>query len=440
MRRMRLQHVAATVLFPTIVLPGRVWTQSSSAVGNGGVSPAASRSTCPDATVTIEIMTDWYPQETIWMLKQEGVGTIASGGPLSDPLTLHTWDVCVESTECYNFTIYDTYTDGLLHPGYYRVYYEGEIVGSGREFASAETVADLSGGCEPAYCGDGTCDPDETHLSCPEDCPPCEYCDACYTDPTSDWITRVVFNTIDNTTEQDGSCSYGDYSSLFTTVTRQSSYTLRVSFFSDGQWVEHVRVWIDWNQDCAFESSESYYLGEGIDATLSRSITVPADALRGCTRMRVVENFHVDPNQPCPNLFYGEVEDYTVCATDALLGACCVNEEPWCRGFLTEAECDADGGTFLGVGSICDLPDCNDNGVSDQCDSVGSGDFDANGYADLEDYIELTDCLDGPGVSPSVPLPACLTTYLAAFDSDFDGDVDLKDVGVFCRSFAGTSK
>ena len=434
---MSFLRVRAVVALPFFVLLGPVLVIC---MGGGGDSAVAVTGDCPDATITIEIKTDFYPQDITWELVQQGYGVVVSDGPLSQAYTVHTWDVCVDSTACYDFTIYDSYGDGLEHPEYYRVFYEGELVGSGGPFGDFETVLDIGDGCVAPFCGDGTCDPDESHLSCPEDCPPCEYCQACYTEQESEWITRVVFNTIDNRSGQDGPCSYGDYTAVSTTLMRESTHNLRVSFFSNGQWDEHVRAWIDWNRDCAFESSESYYLGEGVDATLSRSVTVPADALLGCTRMRVVDNYDTDAREPCPDLLYGEVEDYTVCVTDGTVGACCVDADPWCRGFVTEAECDAQGGMFLGIDSTCDVPDCNDNGVSDLCDFVADGDFTADGVVGLEDYEALVECLDGPGASPTVPIPDCLSTYLAAFDADMDGDVDLRDVGAFQIGFAGSDE
>lgn len=428
-------HVTAVILFSGVALAGPVSTAGVAGIDSDEFASAAMGDPCGDATITIEIMTDNYPSDTTWELVQQGLGVVASDGPLSVGVTLHTWDVCVESTGCYDFTIYDSYGDGLDSPAYFNVHYDGALAGSGGRFNYSDTVVDIGAGCQETYCGDGTCGPDETYSSCPEDCALCEYCAACYTERASEWITRVMFNTIDNRTGQDGPCSYGDYTSISTTVTRESSHTLRVSFFSDETLVEHVRAWIDWNQDCTFDSNESYYFGNGIDATLSKSITIPADAVLGCTRMRVVDNYDVDFNEPCPDLLYGEVEDYTVCVTGGALGACCVTTDPWCRGSLTEAECDTLGGTFLGIGSVCDLPDCNGNGIADQCDPVGNGDFNADGFVDLDDYDALTECLDGPDTSPSVPVPACLSTYLAAFDSDSDGDVDIEDFGAFCQSF-----
>lgn len=139
-------------------------------------------------------------------------------------------------------------------------------------------------------------------------------CTGCYTNQTDDWITNVTFNTINNTTGQNGSCSYGDYTNLNTTVTPGSTYNLSVSFFSDGTWTEYVSAWFDWNQNGTLEAGERFDLGFGIDATVSANITVPLTATLGPTRMRVIEDWNGYAADPC-NLVasaYGETEDYTV--------------------------------------------------------------------------------------------------------------------------------
>ena len=157
-----------------------------------------------------------------------------------------------------------------------------------------------------------------------------KYCPACFTDsgnrttcessgtPPGEWISNVTFNTIDNTTgSENNGCSYGDYTGLSTVVSPGSTYTLSVTFCSEGTWTEHVRAWIDWNRNNVFESVESYYLGSGIDATLTLPITVPSGAAPGCTRMRVIDDFGSDPGPDgsCPDTSWGETEDYTVCVT-----------------------------------------------------------------------------------------------------------------------------
>jgi hypothetical protein len=137
------------------------------------------------------------------------------------------------------------------------------------------------------------------------------YCTSTYSNIDDDWITNVTFNTINNDTGQEGAASYGDYTSISTDITQGETYNLSVTFYSEGQWTEYVKVWIDWDKDEDFAELESYELGSGVDATLNMDITVPLSATLGTTRMRVVERYSQYPT-PCEISTYGEVEDYTV--------------------------------------------------------------------------------------------------------------------------------
>jgi hypothetical protein len=164
-------------------------------------------------------------------------------------------------------------------------------------------------------------------LTCP--CPLPEYCEITYTDceyvegtSPDDWITNVTFNTIDNTTEYEGCpASYGDYTAMSTDVQVNQTYQISVSFYSEGQWTEHVQVYIDWNRDFDFaDTGEMYYLGSGTDATLTYDITVPAGAHIGTTRMRVIEEYYdPPPADGCDDGLhssFGETEDYTLNVTN----------------------------------------------------------------------------------------------------------------------------
>ena len=120
---------------------------------------------CPcEKSVTIDIFTDNYPSETTWELIDKGSGgVVASGGPLTDPLTQYTWTVCIAMTGCYNFVIYDLYGDGiccLYGDGHYEVYHDGVLVCSGGEFLDSEICEEIGWECAPpaiACCVDGVC-------------------------------------------------------------------------------------------------------------------------------------------------------------------------------------------------------------------------------------------------------------------------------------------
>ncbi|MCP4592291.1 MAG: hypothetical protein GY842_16280 [bacterium] len=92
-----------------------------------------------------------------------------------------------------------------------------------------------------------------------------------------------------------------------------------------------------------------------------------------------------------------------------------------------------------GVLDECDIADgtdvdCNGNLIPDECDAIGAGDFDADGDVDLEDYAALADCIAGPGVLPDPTAPECADVCLDAFDSEYDLDLDLADLAEFQAS------
>jgi len=140
------------------------------------------------------------------------------------------------------------------------------------------------------------------------------YCDSFWSNATDDWITNVTFNTIDNTTGQEGGDpSYGDYTAISTDVNAGDTYTFSMSWEST-TWTEYGAVWFDWNQDEDFlDAGEEYQIGSGASVTVTIDILIPADATPGATRMRVSERWNAEP-EPCNEsaAMYGETEDYTV--------------------------------------------------------------------------------------------------------------------------------
>ena len=138
---------------------------------------------------------------------------------------------------------------------------------------------------------------------------------------TFDGITNVTFNTINNTTSGTSS-GYTDYTATqSTTVTQGSPYSLTIKINTGGNYTNYSKAWIDWNKDGTFSTStEEYNLGTAVNVTNGNtslsplSITVPATATIGTTRMRVSTQYSVVPT-PCNASFDGEVEDYSVVVT-----------------------------------------------------------------------------------------------------------------------------
>ena len=75
----------------------------------------------PSGQISIEVTTDGYPSETTWKLKENGT-IIASGGPYSTSGTPQAISYAtIIPGNCYTFIMEDSYGDGLLSPGNYKV-------------------------------------------------------------------------------------------------------------------------------------------------------------------------------------------------------------------------------------------------------------------------------------------------------------------------------
>ncbi|MDB4126422.1 zinc metalloprotease [Flavobacteriales bacterium] len=108
-------------------------------------------SCCYGDQLVITITTDNYPVETSWQLVNQS-GTVAqsiSAGDLTQANTSSTWSICPSSLDCYDFTIYDVYGDGICCSwgnGSYTLTYNGVVVSSGGSFAASETTSSI-GSC-----------------------------------------------------------------------------------------------------------------------------------------------------------------------------------------------------------------------------------------------------------------------------------------------------
>lgn len=146
----------------------------------------------------------------------------------------------------------------------------------------------------------------------------------------SNGITNVTFNTINNESPfAAGTPVYEDFTTIATVVNIGATYPISVkgpssSFPSD------VMAYIDFNQNGLFENdTESFYLGRLEPAnpananTITANITIPANALEGTTKMRIVKNTNINAlsnpdaansiHSACdPTLRAGQTEDYTV--------------------------------------------------------------------------------------------------------------------------------
>lgn len=108
---------------------------------------------------------------------------------------------------------------------------------------------------------------------------------------------------------------YEDFTSMSASLTAGNTYSGNVTT-SYGSPFEDVRIWIDYNGNDTFESSEEIATLASLSSssTGSFTFTVPMAALGGSYTMRVRLVYNTTPAtiDPCISYTYGECHDYTV--------------------------------------------------------------------------------------------------------------------------------
>ncbi|OFX46742.1 MAG: hypothetical protein A2046_01160, partial [Bacteroidetes bacterium GWA2_30_7] len=156
------------------------------------------------------------------------------------------------------------------------------------------------------------------------------------------WITNVITSggvSDFNKTSSCESSSYSDFSGSNLASNSQLA-TTTMSFTSTGSAMA-FSVWIDYNDNGVFESSEQVISNNnsGYAYTLTDNFTIPITANPGTHRMRVrAENYYYGaPYDACNQLSYGETEDYSFTVIAAV--ACSGTPSP--------------GNTVSSVSSVC---------------------------------------------------------------------------------------
>lgn len=136
-----------------------------------------------------------------------------------------------------------------------------------------------------------------------------------------DLILNVEFAGIENasTCSTDG---FGDYTSDVDPAEVEIGQTYSMSVLVGAGWqFETVGIWIDFDNNEAFDIDEFFLLGTGSDSVVVGDIAIPADATEGTYRMRIsVLASDVPVEDPCYNDpgNFGEFEDYLVNVSDPL--------------------------------------------------------------------------------------------------------------------------
>jgi len=140
------------------------------------------------------------------------------------------------------------------------------------------------------------------------------YCTAGATSTSWEKISNVTFANINNNST--ATAGYEDFTSVTGNVEAGSTYTFTASFTGTSYDADQVTVWIDLNNDKDFNDVGEQVLVTPIKKSpWTGSITIPASATIGTTRMRVRLNdtsSSTSNTTPCGTATFGQVEDYTL--------------------------------------------------------------------------------------------------------------------------------
>lgn len=136
------------------------------------------------------------------------------------------------------------------------------------------------------------------------------YCASQGNSVVDEFIDYVAIGGIANTTG--ANAGYGNFTNLVGNVPYGTNTITYSTGFTGSAYTEFWAIWIDYNKNGTFETTEQVASGSSSsNANLSSTFSVPASALAGTTRMRVSMKYNAAPTA-CEAFAYGEVEDYTV--------------------------------------------------------------------------------------------------------------------------------
>ncbi len=136
------------------------------------------------------------------------------------------------------------------------------------------------------------------------------YCAAQGTNTNYEYIQKVSFKSIDNTSGNNN--GYGDFSAQSTTVAVGESVAFSLTpGFQGALYNEAWSIWIDFNRDGDFQDAGENIYNNTSSGNLSGNLTIPNLASEGATGMRVAMQWN-NAASPCGSFQFGEVEDYTI--------------------------------------------------------------------------------------------------------------------------------
>lgn len=112
-----------------------------------------------EVALRVEITTDDYADETYWVIKDQDNEILLQGGQngVYANNTTYSDSICLVDTGCYFFEIWDTFGDGILAPGGYEFFVDGELAASGSNSIGAYAI-------ETIFCPAVVCDQNQIEL------------------------------------------------------------------------------------------------------------------------------------------------------------------------------------------------------------------------------------------------------------------------------------
>jgi hypothetical protein len=139
----------------------------------------------------------------------------------------------------------------------------------------------------------------------------CTFADNISNVTLKDGATALINNT---TTCSSG--GYGDFTTTVATANVVAGTSYNLSFLTANTENDAITVWIDFNRDSTFSSTERVFMDPSayVDGGVARTgtFTVPTNTDNGDTRMRVRLNYNAVTTNPCGGLSYGETKDYKI--------------------------------------------------------------------------------------------------------------------------------
>lgn len=138
-----------------------------------------------------------------------------------------------------------------------------------------------------------------------------DYCDSSTSSPDYEqYISNVSLNTLNHYST---ASTYSDFTNVSTELLAGETYTISVTTTAVSNYPSSYGVWIDYNRNGIFESTERVFdfIGNANDIATG-TFTVPSNIDTVSTTMRVSMTYGTTIPGPCDQLNYGEVEDYTI--------------------------------------------------------------------------------------------------------------------------------